>query len=111
MHVNDLSSAHILALEKMERTGESDDFNLGSGEGFTVKEVIESAKRITGRDFKVETAPRRAGDPAVLVADSAKARRVLGWETLYNLDKEQTYREGRRNLGAQQHIGVAQFAG
>ncbi len=87
VHVNDLSSAHILALEKMERIGESDDFNLGSGEGFTVKEVIESAKRVTGRDFKVETAERRAGDPAVLVADSAKARRVLGWETLYNLDK------------------------
>lgn len=87
VHVNDLSSAHILALEKMFRTGESDNFNLGSGEGFSVKEVIESARRITGRPIKVETAPRRAGDPAVLVADSAKARQVLGWQTLYNLDR------------------------
>ena len=86
VHVNDLSSAHILALEKMFKTNESDNFNLGSGEGFSVKEVIESVKRITGKDFKVETAPRRAGDPAVLVADSSKARKVLGWKTLYNLD-------------------------
>ncbi|MBR1980512.1 UDP-glucose 4-epimerase GalE [Candidatus Proelusimicrobium excrementi] len=87
VHVNDLSSAHILALEKMFRTNESDDFNLGSGEGFSVKEVIECAKRVTGRPIKVEAAPRRAGDPAVLVADSAKAKKVLGWQTLYNLDK------------------------
>ena len=87
VHVNDLSCAHILALEKMFKTDESDNFNLGSGEGFSVKEVIESVKRITGKDSKVETTPRRAGDPAVLVADSNKARKVLGWKTSYNLDK------------------------
>lgn len=87
VHVNDLSCAHILALEKMFKTNESDNFNLGSGEGFSVKEVIESAKHITGKDFKVEIAPRREGDPAVLVADSSKARKVLGWKTSYNLDK------------------------
>jgi UDP-glucose 4-epimerase len=87
VHVNDLSSAHILTLDKIMRENKSDNFNLGSGSGFTVKEVIETVKKITGRDFKVEYAPRRAGDPAVLVADSAKAQSVLGWKPAYNLDK------------------------
>ncbi len=87
VHVNDLSSAHILALQRMLKLNVSDNFNLGSGSGFSVKEVIETAQKITGRTIKIDYAPRRAGDPAVLVADSAKAAKVLGWQIYYNLDK------------------------
>lgn len=87
VHVNDLARAHILALEKMVRENKSDRFNLGSGSGFSVAELIKEAKKITGIDFKVETAPRRAGDPAVLVADSTKAQKVLGWKPEYSLTR------------------------
>lgn len=87
IHVNDLARAHILALEKMVQTSQSQQFNLGSGTGFSVAQIINQAKQITGKDFKVETAPRRAGDPAVLVADSTKARALLGWEPQYNLTR------------------------
>lgn len=87
VHVNDLSRAHLLALDKMMREDKSCDFNLGCGEGYSVKEVIEAAKRISGRDFKVEVTARRAGDPAVLVADSSKARQILGWKNEYDLDR------------------------
>ena len=87
VHVNDLAHAHILALEKMMKDNQSERFNLGSGSGFSVAELIKTAKQITGIDFKVETAPRRAGDPAVLVADSAKAQHVLGWKPTYNLQR------------------------
>ena len=85
VHVNDLANAHILALEKMFKDNVSERFNLGSGSGFSVAELIQKAKAVTGIDFKVETAPRRAGDPAVLVADSTKAQRVLGWRPQYDL--------------------------
>ena len=54
-------------------------FNLGNGSGYSIREVIESARRVTGRDFPVEPGPRRPGDPATLVADSTRAREVLGW--------------------------------
>ena len=87
IHVNDLARAHILALEKMVKDNASERFNLGSGNGFSVAELVKEAKRITGIDFKVEVAPRRAGDPAVLVADSAKAQKVLGWKPEYNLTR------------------------
>jgi UDP-glucose 4-epimerase len=87
VHVNDLASAHILALEKLVKENKSDDFNLGSGSGFTVREVIEAVRRITQKEIKIEYCPRRAGDPAVLVASSAKARQVLGWQTAYDLYK------------------------
>ena len=87
VHVNDLARAHILALEKMMRENKSERFNLGSGSGFSVAELIKEAKKITGIDFKVETAPRRAGDPAVLVADSTKAQTVLDWQPQYNLTR------------------------
>ena len=87
VHVNDLARAHILALEKMFRDNQSERFNLCSGSGFSVAELIKEAKQITGIDFKVEIAPRRAGDPAVLVADSAKAQTVLGWKPAYNLTR------------------------
>ncbi len=85
VHVNDLARAHILALEKMFQDNQSERFNLGSGCGFSVAQLIKEAKQITGVDFKVETAPRRAGDPAVLVADSTKAQRLLGWKPEYTL--------------------------
>lgn len=87
VHVNDLARAHILALEKMFSDNKSERFNLGSGNGFSVAELVKEAKKITGVDFKVEVAPRREGDPAVLVADSTKARQVLGWEPEYTLTK------------------------
>lgn len=87
VHVNDLARAHILALEKMFKDNVSERFNLGSGNGFSVAEIVKEAKRITGIDFTVEKAPRRDGDPAVLVADSAKAERILGWKPQYNLTR------------------------
>ena len=87
VHVNDLSRAHILALQRIIKLNTSDNFNLGSGSGYSVKEVIETAKKITGKEIKVDYGPRRAGDPAVLVADSSKAQKVLGWQISYNLDK------------------------
>lgn len=87
IHVNDLARAHILALEKMEKDKVSQRFNLGSGNGYSVAELIAKAKQITGVDFPVEQAPRRAGDPAVLVADSTKAKRVLGWQPEYDLTR------------------------
>lgn len=87
VHVNDLARAHILALEKMFKDNVSERFNLGSGNGFSVAEIVKEAKRITGIDFTVENAPRRDGDPAVLVADSAKAERILGWKPQYNLTR------------------------
>lgn len=87
VHVNDLAQAHVLALERMMQTHRSDRFNLGSSCGYSVAEVIAQAKEITGVDFAVTRAPRRAGDPAVLVADSTKARRELGWKPQYDLKR------------------------
>jgi len=83
IHVNDLANAHILALERLFKNGESDVFNLGNGKGFSVEQVIDSAKKITGKDFKVIKTNRRKGDPAVLVADSTKARDILKWNPKY----------------------------
>ena len=73
IHVCDLAQAHILAMDYLAGGGESDVFNLGSGNGFSVKEVLEEARRVTGRAIPAEIAPRRAGDPARLVASSEKA--------------------------------------
>lgn len=78
VHVNDLADAHILALESLERQTEA-VYNLGSGEGFSVRQIIETAQRIVGHDIPVLEADRRAGDPAVLVAGNLRARRELGW--------------------------------
>lgn len=80
IHVNDLADAHIRALRYLQNCGESDYFNLGNTRGTSVLEVINSVKRVTGRDFKVLFADRRPGDPAKLVGSSEKARRVLDWE-------------------------------
>lgn len=83
IHVTDLAQAHILALEYLLKGGESDVFNLGNGVGFTVKEVIDTARKVTGHAIPAEIAPRRAGDPAQLVASSEKAKSVLGWKPRY----------------------------
>lgn len=80
IHVTDLAQAHILAMEYLEKGNESNLFNLGNGVGFTVKEVIDTARKVTGHPIPAVTAERRAGDPAVLIASSEKAKEVLGWE-------------------------------
>jgi UDP-glucose 4-epimerase len=79
IHISDLSQAHLLALDHLRKGGASEFINLGNGTGFSVREVIEAARRVTGRKIKTVSAPRRAGDPSRLVADAAKARAVLGW--------------------------------
>ena len=83
IHVSDLASAHALALEYLQRGGESNIFNLGNGKGFSVREMIEAAEKVVGRSIKVEMGARRAGDPAQLIASSGKARRILGWQPEY----------------------------
>lgn len=83
IHVEDLAQAHLLGLEYLLKGGKSDVFNLGNGNGFSVKEVIEAAKRVTGKDFTVKKAPRRPGDPPMLVGSSEKARQVLNWQPQY----------------------------
>jgi UDP-glucose 4-epimerase len=80
IHINDLCDAHSLALEHMIETDQSARFNLGNGKGFSVKQVIDVAKQVSGKDFTVTVEPRRAGDPAVLVADSTLARETLNWQ-------------------------------
>jgi UDP-glucose 4-epimerase len=77
IHVLDLAEAHILALDALDRGSRT--YNLGNGQGFSVKEVVETAHRVTGQAIPVEIGPRRAGDPAVLVASSEAIRRDLGW--------------------------------
>jgi UDP-glucose 4-epimerase len=79
IHVEDLGRAHLLALEAAE-PGEHRVYNLGNGAGFSVREVIEAASRVTGREIKTVEEPRRAGDPAVLVASSDRIRSELGWK-------------------------------
>ncbi len=79
IHINDLCSAHALALNRMQKTNTSAAYNLGNGMGFSVQQVIAACKRVTGIDFTVTDAERRAGDPAVLVADSKLAQQELGW--------------------------------
>jgi UDP-glucose 4-epimerase len=84
IHVYDLASAHLKALEFMSRNNGAHAFNLGNGQGFTVLEVIEAARHVTGLPIEYEKAQRRDGDPAILVASSEKARRLLGWTPAYN---------------------------
>lgn len=78
IHVKDLTDAHLLALSALEKDGRL-IYNIGNGQGFTVREVIESVRRVTGKQIPVEEQPRRPGDPAVLVASSEKIKRELGW--------------------------------
>ena len=84
IHVLDLASAHIAAYEWLKRGETSDSFNLGTGSGYTVKEVVDTAERVTGRKVTSRVAERRPGDPAELVADSSKAASLLGWTPSYS---------------------------
>jgi UDP-glucose 4-epimerase len=79
IHVTDLADAHLLALEHAE-PGEHQIYNLGNGTGFSVKQIIDTCRAVTGHEIPANVAPRRPGDPAVLVASSAKARTELKWE-------------------------------
>ncbi|WP_226655196.1 UDP-glucose 4-epimerase GalE [Pseudalkalibacillus hwajinpoensis] len=83
IHVLDLAQAHYLALKKMKETNESGIYNLGNGKGFTVKEVIDTCRSVTEKSIEAEVAPRRAGDPATLIASSSKAMNELGWKPVY----------------------------
>jgi UDP-glucose 4-epimerase len=80
IHVLDLADAHVLAMQYLMDGGKSDVFNLGTEAGFSVREIVETAKKVTGINFKVVEEARRAGDPSVLIASNAKAKRILGWE-------------------------------
>jgi UDP-glucose 4-epimerase len=82
IHVQDLAEAHLLALEALE-TREQMIYNIGNGQGFSVRQVVESARRVTGHAIPVEELPRRPGDPAVLIASSAKIEAELGWKAKY----------------------------
>ena len=84
IHVVDLSLAHLAALKWLESGGDSDFFNLGSGNGFSVCQVVEAAERITGKRISVEVTSRRPGDPPRLIADPGKASRVLNWRVQYS---------------------------
>jgi UDP-glucose 4-epimerase len=83
IHVCDLANAHVLGLEYLLQGGSSNVFNLGNGNGFSVREVIETAKKVTGRDIPVKECPRRAGDAPILVGSAEKARKTLGWQPKY----------------------------
>lgn len=84
IHVSDLASAHILAFRYLQNDGKNDIFNLGNGIGFSVKEVIETARKVTNKKIPAVISKRRNGDPAKLVASSKKARDVLGWKPLHS---------------------------
>jgi len=83
IHISDLATAHILGLEYLLRGGESEIFNLGNGQGFSVQEVIDTVSQVTGREIPVVASPRRAGDAPILVGSSAKAQAKLGWQPQY----------------------------
>ena len=80
IHVMDLASAHYKALEYLRKRNDSDIFNLGNGNGYSVKEVIKITRKVTGHTIPVEVKDRRAGDPAILIASYDKAKSVLGWK-------------------------------
>ncbi|QYX31553.1 UDP-glucose 4-epimerase GalE [Sphaerospermopsis torques-reginae] len=83
IHVSDLADAHILGLEYLLKGGESNVFNLGNGNGFSVKEVIAAAQEVTGINISVQECDRRPGDPPSLIGSSEKARKILGWQPIY----------------------------
>lgn len=84
VHVTDLAKAHSLALKRLKNGGESTAYNLGNGTGFSVKEVVDVARKVTGHEIPAVIAPRRAGDPATLIATSEKAIKELGWKPGFN---------------------------
>lgn len=83
IHINDLCSAHLLGLEHLVAGGESKAYNMGNGQGYSIKELIDIAKKVTGVDFEVKLGERRDGDPARLVADSSLLQKELGWKPEY----------------------------
>jgi len=83
VHVSDLADAHVLALERLASGGGSGVFNLGNGQGFSVRQVIETAERVVGRPIPIRDGERRPGDPAVLVASSDQAKKLLGWKPAF----------------------------
>ena len=87
VHVYDLAQAHILGMDKMIKDNQSFNYNLGSGSGYSVKEITDNVKKVTGKDFKVEYVERRAGDPGILIADSTKAEKELDWKPQYSLEQ------------------------
>ena len=88
VQVEDLIAAHILALEYLKAGNESNFFNLGSNQGYSVQEMLEAAREVTGKEIPAKIAPRRAGDPSRLVASSAKAQAILGWKPKFTDVKE-----------------------
>jgi UDP-glucose 4-epimerase len=80
IHVDDLAAAHLLALDRLIKTGETTIMNCGYGHGYSVREVVATARKVTGIDFPLEETGRRAGDPPALVADSSRLRRLTGWQ-------------------------------
>lgn len=83
IHVSDLASAHVLGLEYLLEGGSSEVFNLGNGQGFSVRETLETVRKVTGKDFPVRESSRRPGDAPILVGSSQKARQILGWNPQY----------------------------
>lgn len=83
IHIHDLCDAHWLALQSLMNGADSQAYNLGNGNGFSVQQVIDVAKEVTGKAIMAIDAPRREGDPAVLVADASRARKSLGWKPRY----------------------------
>jgi UDP-arabinose 4-epimerase len=83
IHVTDLAEAHVLALKKLEQGGKTTAYNLGNGQGVSVREVVETARSITGKTFEVKIGPRRPGDPPILVGDAMKAMKELDWKPRY----------------------------
>ncbi|WP_125761279.1 UDP-glucose 4-epimerase GalE [Companilactobacillus hulinensis] len=84
VHVEDLAEAHRLAMEYLRAGNNSNIFNLGSSNGFSNKEILEAAREVTGKEIPAEIGPRRPGDPSTLIADSSKAREVLGWKPQFD---------------------------
>lgn len=87
VHVNDLADAHILALENVQKTNQTTIYNLGTGKGSSVKEIIDTTRLITGREIVADERPRRPGDPMAIWADNSKVRSELGWQPHYGLEE------------------------
>ena len=85
IHISDIVDAHLLALNALKKGMKSDFFNLGNGNGYSVKEIVTEAEKITGKKINVKVGPRRPGDPARLVGDGSKALKVLGWRPTRDL--------------------------
>ncbi|AFY55615.1 UDP-galactose 4-epimerase [Rivularia sp. PCC 7116] len=88
IHVSDLADAHVLGLEYLLKGGDSAFFNLGNGNGFSVKEIIEAARNVTGKEIKAVECDRRPGDPPALIGSAEKARKILGWQPQYSSIKD-----------------------